>query len=108
MTHVIPHGTTEPQDFQLQDDGVALVGTGYDVGLSIHKRVNGQMVAVANPPTVAWLSQAAGTVQVSNVDRLAVDVYFVRYSLTDALGNVGYVPNTEKADVWKVIKVPNP
>lgn len=103
MTHTIPYGTSEPQDFQLNDDGEALVGTGLTVELVI-MRANGE--ALGSPaPSVAWLSQSGGTVRVSDVDVLPVGNYSVRYSLTDGLGIVGYAPNGDSADTWDVVPV---
>jgi hypothetical protein len=101
-TYRIVEGTTEPQDYQILDDGDALVGTGFDVGLNVY--LNGQLVTTG-VPTVAWLSQAAGTVRVSGMDGLAAGEYAVRYTLTDGSAKVGYVPggpNVEKADRWIV------
>lgn len=103
MTHIIPYGTSEPQDFALFDDGVALVGTGLTVELVI-TRANG--TAVGSPvPSVAWLDQSGGTVRVSGVDTLSVGSYSVRYQLTDGLGTVGYAPNGDAADDWEVVRV---
>lgn len=108
MRHIIPKGTTEPQDFELRDQGVAIVGTG-TVALEIYRKVNGVMEAVTvNPPTVDWLNQAAGTVRVLGVSALAADTYYVRFKLTDSGGAIGYAPNGEKADRWRVVEVPTP
>lgn len=107
MKHVIPVGTTEPQDFALLDDGEAVVGTGFTLGLRISQKVDGAYVALDVPPTVAWLSQAAGTVRVSGAGALAIGSYLVRYTLTDGGGKVGFVPNGEKADLWQVVAVAN-
>lgn len=98
MTHDIVLGTTEPQDFQLLDDHVALVGTGLTIGLAFRE-------AVDTPPTAAWLDQAAGTVRVTGVDELPVGEYHVRFTLTDSGGNVGYAPNAAPPDVWRVVRV---
>lgn len=101
MTHTFPVGTSEPQDFELQDKGVAINGTGLTLGLVIVNATT--LVAPSTPPSVAWLNQAAGTVRVSGVNGLAVGSYYVRYSLTDAGGKVGYAPNGAKPDLWKVV-----
>jgi hypothetical protein len=103
MTHTIPYGTSEPQDFQLNDDGEPLVGTGIDVELEIARSGGGDVGSPA--PVVAWLSQATGTVRVTGVEVLEVGSYRVRYKLTDSSDNVGYCPNGEAADDWDVVRV---
>lgn len=102
MQHTIVVGTSEPQDFQLYDDGVALVGTGYTVTLAIANRSG---ATIATPPTVAWLSQATGTVRVSGVETLTVGKYDVRFLLTDSSSDDGYAPNGLAPDLWHVVKV---
>lgn len=99
MTHTIVYGTEEPQDFQLYDDGVALVGTGWTVALVFRDALS------VTAPTVAWLSQAAGTVRVNGCEALPVGRYHVRFKLTDGSGDDAYVPNGTKADVWDVVAV---
>lgn len=101
MVHIIPVGTSEPQDFQLRDDGEALVGTGYSVALEIENRSG---AVIATPPTVAWLSQAAGTVRVSGAQNLDEGTYLVRYALTGG-ALVGYCPNGRRPDIWVVVPV---
>lgn len=103
-TYRIVEGTSEPQDFQLYDDDAALVGTGLTLGLAIYQ--NG--TAVSSPPTVAWLSQAAGTVRVSSMNLLSAGEYHVRYTVTDSGSKVGYVPggpNVVEADRWIIVPV---
>lgn len=104
---IIPLGTTEPADLQLTDDGENLVGTGLTLGLEIEKYVNGAMVAIDTPPTVAWLSAAAGTVRVTDLDNLDEGNYYVRFSLDNGAGSVGYVPNGKSADLWQVVPLAN-
>lgn len=109
MTHIIPVGTSEPQDFQFRNAiaggaATAIVGTGLTVTLQIHDARTG--VAVASPPSVAWLDQAAGTVRVTGTGTLALGSYLVRYKLTDAGTLVGFAPNGAQADIWRVVKVP--
>jgi len=105
--HVIPVGTSEPQDFALTDDGEALVGTGLDVALEIHAWDGTTMTEVLEDvPTVAWLNQAGGTVRVTGVENLAIGNYFVRFSLTNVADDIGYVPNGAKADLWSVVAIP--
>jgi hypothetical protein len=102
-TYRIVEGTTEPQDYAILDDGDALVGTGFTVGLKVY--LNGQLVT-ASVPTVAWLDQAAGTVRVSGMDGLAAGEYTVRYTLTDGSAKVGFVPggpNVTQADRWVIV-----
>lgn len=109
MTHVIPVGTSEPQDFALRDDGAAIDGTGLDVELEIYTRVDGEMVQLDDdddPPVAEWLDQVAGTVRVTGCESLEIDNYFVRYKLTDGAGNIGFCPNGAKADLWKVVAIP--
>lgn len=95
----IVQGTTEPQDFQLYDDGAALVGTGWTVTLVFRETLG------VTPPTVAWLSQAAGTVRVSGIDALPVGRYHVRYKLTDDASKFGYAPSGDASDVWHIVRV---
>ncbi|MGE3175937.1 MAG: hypothetical protein AB7O32_00590 [Vicinamibacterales bacterium] len=100
--HVIPEGTGEPQDFQLRNDGSALVGTGLTVSLEIAAYSG---AAVVSPPSVAWLDQAAGTVRVTGTELLPRDSYAVRYKLEDVAGAIGFVPNAAAPDVWQVVRV---
>lgn len=104
MTHIIPFGTSEPQDFALFDKGVAIDGTAMTVTLEIFTLAR---VVVTPAPTVAWLSQAAGTVRVTGTEILALGKYYVRYRLTDGAGKIGYAPNQAAADQWHVVRVPN-
>lgn len=105
--HVIPVGTSVPQDFELRGDGAAIVGTGMTVDLSIERLVNGVAVAVENPPTVAWTTAASGTVRVSGVETLTVASYLVRFKVTDGVGEVTWFPDTEKAMLWRVVPISN-
>lgn len=102
LHHTIVLGTSEPQDFGLLNDGEALVATGFDVALAI--RAVAPATLPGTVPTVAWLSQVAGTVRVSGVDQLALGTYKVRFQLT-AGGQVGFVPNDAEADTWTVARV---
>jgi hypothetical protein len=102
-TYRIVEGTSEPQDFQLEDDGEALVGTGFTVALKLYS--NGTLVTTS-APTVAWLSQAAGTVRVSGCEGLSAGEYRVRFTLTDGSSKVGFVPggpNVTEADRWIIV-----
>lgn len=103
MKHIIPFGTSEPQDFELRDRGDAIDGTGLTVELTIVAL--GTAIDPLTAPTVAWLDQLAGTVRVLGVDRLALGNYRVRFKLTDVLNTIGYAPNGEKADLWTVVAV---
>ena len=98
MTHQMVVGTSEPQDFQLLDDGVALVGTGFDVAIVFRRPPGGT-------PTVEWLNQAVGTVRVSGVDEMTVGSHYFRFHLTDSGGGDGYVPNLDPANLWMVSPV---
>ena len=100
MTHTMVVGTTEPQDFQLLDDGVALVGTGFTIGLSWRD------ATPDGPPSVAWLSQAAGTVRVTSTGSMAVGTHRFRFTLTDSGSKVGYLPNLDQQpNAWVVVSV---
>ncbi len=96
MTHQMVVGTTEPQDFALLDDGVALVGTGFTLG------IDWRGTDPTGPVVVAWLDQAAGTVRVTGTGSMAVGTYFWRWTLTDSGGKIGYIPNKGEPNVWKV------
>lgn len=101
--HIIPIGTSEPQDFSLQNDGEAIDGTGLDLELVIYQNVvDEDPVPVDTPPSAAWLDQAAGTVRVTGVEDLEVGLYYVRFKLTDGLGKDGFCPN-EDAALWRVV-----
>jgi hypothetical protein len=103
-TYHIVEGTSEPQDYQLLDDGAAFDGTGFTVALKVYS--NGTLVT-SGVPTVAWLSQAVSTVRVSGMDGLAAGEYRVRYTLTDGSSNVGFVPggpNIMEADRWIITR----
>jgi hypothetical protein len=100
-TYYIVEGTSEPQDFQLQDDAANLVGTGLTIGLVVYDNTG---ASVSSAPTVAWLSQADGTARVSSVNLLSVGEYHVRFSLTDGASKVGYCPNGAEADRWIVVR----
>lgn len=108
MTHVIPVGTSEPQDFALKNDGVALVGTGFTIGLEMFTLSDlGVWDAIGSPmPTVAWLSQAAGTVRVTGLEGLSAGTYAVRFTLEDGSGTIGYAPNGLSADTWRIVLIP--
>jgi hypothetical protein len=99
---VIVEGTSEPYDFQLYNNGVALVGTGLDVELELFR---GASQLTGSPPQVAWLDQTAGTVRVTGLDSLSKGNYRARYKLTDAGTLIGYAPNQDAADEWAVVRV---
>jgi hypothetical protein len=103
QTYRIVEGTTEPQDFQLNDDDAALVGTGFTLGIVVYS--NGTAVSGIS---AAWLDQAAGTVRVSGIGTLEAGEYAVRYTLTDTGGKIGFVPGGQKvmeADRWIITRV---
>jgi hypothetical protein len=104
--HVIPVGTSEPQIFELRNEGAAIDATDFGLELEISQLVNGAPVAVTSPLTAAWSSAAAGTVRVTGVETLAIGNYLVRYKVTDTGGLVGFFPNGDKADIWRVVPVP--
>lgn len=103
MKHIIPFGTSEPQDFELRDRGDPVVGTGLTVTLVIVALSGAEIDPLL---TLAdWLDELAGTVRVTGVENLAVGNYRVRFKLTDVLNTIGYAPNGEKADLWSVVAV---
>ena len=105
--YVIPVGTSEPQDFGLLNDGEALDGTGFTIGMEIFRLVDGVMVPVTETGlSVAWLSQSGGTVSVTGVEALIEGKYFVRYTITNVANDLGYVPNGRYADFWDVVPIP--
>jgi hypothetical protein len=106
LTHVIPVGTSEPQDFALRNAGEAINATGYTVALEISQLVNGVAVDVSSPPSAAWLSAATGSVRVTGVETLGIGNYLVRYKVTDTLGKIAFFPNGDKADQWRVVAIP--
>lgn len=97
MTHQMVVGTTEPQDFALFDDDVAMAGTGFDIG------IDWRGSDPAGTIVVAWLIQGDGTVRVTGIGDMAVGHYYFRWTLTDGASAVGYNPNKHDAHVWKVI-----
>jgi hypothetical protein len=104
--HVIPFGTSEPQDFELRDEGVAFDGTSFTLALDIKKLVDGTPTTVPSPPSVAWLTAATGKVRVTGVETLDVGNYLVRYKVTDGGGNAGFFPNGDKAELWRIVAIP--
>jgi hypothetical protein len=103
-TYYIVEGTSEPQDFQIwdHDNEEAEPGTGLTVAIKVYS--NGTLIT-SSPPTVAWLSQAGGTVRVSGVENLAAGEYRVRFTLTDTNSKVGFVPGgplVSESDRWIV------
>ncbi len=106
ITHIIPEGTTEPQDFQLKADGVNFDATGFNIGLQIDDRDG---VAVNLTGTFDYLDQAAGTVRVllAATDLpLNKSAYRVRFSITDGSSKVAFIPNGRDPDIWQIVPVP--
>lgn len=99
MTHIMVVGTSEPQDFELLNNGAAIDGS--SLGVDIEWRAP----APSNPPTVAWLSAAAGTVRVTGAEGMAVGTYPFRFILTDGASDDGFAPNGAAPDVWRVVPV---
>lgn len=100
---VIVEGTSEPYEFQLYNNGAALVGTGLDVFLELYQRSTA--ITESPMPSVAWLSQATGTVRVTGLETLEKGNYRVRYRLEDSGNLVGFAPNQDAADEWTVVRV---
>ena len=106
IRHIIPEGTTEPQDFQLQADGSDLDATGLTLGIKINDR-DGTAVTLAG--TIGYLVQADGTVrvQLGSADLpLDKSAYRVRFSITDGAGKVAFIPNGKDPDIWQIVPVP--
>lgn len=104
MTLPIPYGTSEPQDVQLKNGGVAYDGTGLQVELVIARTTS---AGVGSPAPVAdWLDASTGTVRITGVEVLEVGNYKVRYRITDGASTIGYFPNGESYDTWEVVTVP--
>jgi hypothetical protein len=102
MTHNLVVGTSEPQDFQLTDDGENLVGTGFDVAIAFAEDAS----VDADDVTVDWLSQADGTVRMTDTEDLPVGSHKFRWTLTDGGGKVGFIPNLDAApNILRVVKV---
>lgn len=99
MQHTMVLGTTEPQDFQLYDDGVALVGTGLTVTIEFRE--------AGISATAAWLVQADGTVRVTAVTGMSTanQTYHFRFKLVDGSSKIAYCPNGHSADEWFVARV---
>jgi hypothetical protein len=107
MTHILVLGTSEPQDFQLTDDDLPLVGTSLTLGIQFRTSgLSAAKVAAIAALTTAWISQAAGTVRLSSTEGLPVGEYHFRWSLTDTGGKVGYIPNLDASpNILRVVKV---
>ena len=108
ITHIIPEGTTEPQDFQLLADKINLLDPSLDLtlGLKIDDK-NGLAVTLVG--TFAYLDQADGTVRVllHPTDLpLNLSPYTVRWTITDSAGRIAFIPNGVSADRWQIIAVP--
>lgn len=99
--HEMVVGTTEPQDFELQNDDAAIDGTGLTIGMHIEDALTGTTVSGL---TVAWLDQDSGTVRVTGVATLTVGRYKVRFSVTSG-SSVGYFPRDGQPMVWKVVEL---
>jgi hypothetical protein len=100
MTHTLVVGTSEPQDFQLLDEGLPLDGTSLDIDIEFR-----ETLPVGVTIAVAWLSQATGTVRVTGIEDLPIGKYHSRFKLTDVGNDDGYVPNEQAPDTWDVVKV---
>lgn len=98
MQHTMVVGTTEAFDFQLEDDGENLVGTGLTPTIEFRE--------AGVSATVAWLDQATGTVRVTAVTGIVVDrTYHFRFKLMDGAGKIAFCPNDDEPDEWHVVPV---
>ena len=106
MTHHIPAGTTEAQDFQLLADGNPLDGTGLLLELLVAD-FRRQPVPIGG--SVNWSEAASGRVRyyplVTDLP-LERSPYFVRWSVTDPSGRRAFFPNGDLSDTWIVVAVP--
>lgn len=101
MTHVIPAGTSEPQEFRLRNEGVAIDGTDITVGIEVFD-CHGTAVSGL---TVEWKTPLTdGIVQVTGIEDLAVGTYTVRFTLEDDGGLIGKVPTSKRPDTWEVVQ----
>lgn len=90
----VVEGWTSRLTFQLEEDGVDLVGTG--LTLSALDIVGSDGTAVTTTSDFGWLSQAGGTVYYDpdGTDlRADNSPYRIRYQLTDGSGKVAWHPN---------------
>lgn len=102
MTYNLVVGTSEPQEIQLTDDGSPLNGTGLDLDIEFSTG----SVDETDDVTVAWDTQASGTVLMTNVSGLPVGFHKFRFTLTDGGGAKGYIPNLDvEPNVLRVVKV---
>lgn len=100
MTHTMVVGTTEPQDLRILEDLAVHDFTGITLG------IDWRGTDPAGPPTVAWLSQSAGTVRVTDTGSMTVGKYMFRFTLTDSGGKLGFAPNLEaNPNTWLVVRV---
>ena len=96
----IVEGETDPFILPLEEDGVALVGTGLTVtDLMITGR---EGTAVTTATKFAWAVQASGTITFSPAAAdfvAAKSPYKVRVKLTDGNGKIRFYPNGEPAGI---------
>jgi hypothetical protein len=105
---LIVKGSTVPKPLQITEGGSAKDCSGLTISLEIKRYVDGGMVAVDTPPTVAWTTQAEGKYAVSGAGALAEGSYYARIGLTNGSSQIDYVPNKSKpADLWVVVPIAN-
>jgi hypothetical protein len=102
QVHEMVVGTTEPQDFALENDEAAIDGTGLTPDIHIEDALTGEAVAGLS---VTWLDQEGGTVRVDGADTLAVGRYKVRFSVDNGAGSLGWFPRDGQPMVWKVVEL---
>ncbi len=112
--YFIPHGTTEPLDFQLRDYDSATTDeagdvidlTGMTVTLQAFDR-NGTAVTLAG--TVSIVTAATGSIRYTPAAETDFDNYAsegpwrVRFKVSDGTDHF-FVPNDEDPDLWVVDK----
>jgi hypothetical protein len=96
----IVEGETDPFILPLEEDGVALNGTGFTVTDLLITGTEG--TAVDTTSKFAWAVQASGTITVSpaagDFDAMK-SPYKVRVLLTDGSGKTRYYPNGEAVGI---------
>lgn len=103
MTHEMVILTSEPQDFQLLNDGSPLDGTGWTVTIVFQE--DDAETTWPEDVVADWLDQTAGTVRVTGIENMPLGLHRFRFKLTDGGGQVGFVPNEAAPDVWKVVRI---
>lgn len=89
-------GATEPQDFQILEDGQPFDGTGYTVQAVFGSDVPNAVI------TAAWLEQGTGKVRLTGVENMPPGQYKFRLKVIAGSGTFSYVPSEGLHDWWRV------